>query len=323
MGTDLKKAILRKAYLKGTNLEGVDLEGADLRGANLEGASLRGANLEGANLRGAALREADLVDANLRGANVTKADLQGANLFRADFREANFYKADLQGASLVRAKLGGANLSHAVFGMRTDLGGAKLGDRDYGFVSVTDTIWNDVILASADWSPLLKGMRLRDDHQEEALVAARANQQLALALRAQGLNAEASELDYRARMWRLKDLGQKRRFLAFIFSGLIFLVSGYGYRPLHSFATYAFTIIVFSLIYWCIPYSYGAHGAPHYLPLPQAVILSFTSFHGRGYFLPNAVTGSVWHGAVAAAEAVIGLLIEATLIATFTQRIFR
>ncbi len=322
-GAHLKKAILTKAYLKGTNLRGVDLEEADLRGVDLEGASLREANLKGANLRGANLRKADLVDANLRGVNVTTADLQGANLFKADFQEANFYKADLQGASFVRAKLAGANLSHAVFGIRTDLGGVKLGDQDLGFVSVVDTIWNDVILASADWSPLLKGMRLGDDQQEEAPVAARANQQLALALRAQGLNAEASELDYRARVWRLRDLWQKRRFPACIISGLVCLVSGYGYRPIRSFGTYAVTLFVFSLIYWRIPYGYGAHGAPHYLPWwPQAVILSFTSFHGRG-FLPSEAMGSVGHGAWASGEAVVGLLIEAMLIATFTQRIFR
>ncbi len=327
-GARLKKAILAKAYLKGTNLRGVDLKGTNLRGVDLEEADLRGVDLEGANLRGANLeganlRKADLVNANLRGANVTAADLQGANLFKADFREVNFYKADLQGASFVRAKLAGANLSHAVFGIRTDLGGAKLGDQDLGFVSVVDTIWNDVILASADWSLLLKGMRLGDDQHEEAPVAARANQQLALALRAQGLNAEASELDYRARVWRLRDLRQKHRFPAFIISGLVCLVSGYGYRPMRSFCTYAVTILVFSLIYWLIPYGYGAHRMPHYLPWwPQAVILSFTSFHGRG-FLPSEVMGSVGHGAWAAGEAVVGLLIEAMLIATFTQRIFR
>ncbi len=333
-GAPLKKAILAKAYLKEADLRGVDLEEADLRGVDLEGASLRGANLEGANLKGANLRKADLVDANLRGADVTTADLQGANLFKADFREANFYKADLQGASFVRAKLAGANLSHAVFGIRTDLGGAKLGDQDLGLVSVADTIWNDVILASADWSALLEGVRLGDDRQEDVLVAARANQQLALALRAQGLNAEASELDYRARVWRLRDLWHKRQYLAALFSWLGYIVCGYGYRLWRCFAFYIGVILLFSLIYSLIPYGPKASSSLYlpwwpkaiislYLPWwPKAVILSFTSFHGRG-FLPSEVTGSVWHGAWAAGEAVVGLLIEVTLIATFTQRVFR
>lgn len=316
-GAHLKKAILAKAYLKDADLRGVDLEEADLRGVDLEGASLRGANLEGANLRGANLRKADLVDANLRGADVTTADLQGANLFNADFREANFYKADLQGASFVRAKLAGANLSHAVFGIRTDLGGAKLGDQDLGLVSVADTIWNDVILASADWSALLEGVRLGDDRQEEAPVAARANQQLALALRAQGLNAEASELDYRARMWRLRDLWQKRRFPAFTVSALVCLVSGYGYRPLRSFGAYAITILVFTGLYLL-----NSHFVAPHLTWDEALVLSVSSFHGRGFFSSTISLGDTY-ARLSVVEAFIGLLIEATLIATFTQRIFR
>ena len=318
-GAHLKKAILTKAYLEGTNLEGVDLEGADLRGVDLEGANLRRANLRGANLRGANLRKADLVDANLCEADVTKADLQGANLFKADFRKANFYKADLQGASFVRAKLAGANLSHAVFGMRTDLGEAKLGDQDLGHMSDADTIWNDVILASADWSALLEGVRLGDDRQEEALVAARANQQLALALRAQGLNAEASELDYRARMWRLRDLWQKRRthFPAFVISGLVFLVSGYGYRPIHSFGAYAATILVFMGLYLL-----NSHFVAPHLTWDEALVLSMSSFHGRGFFSSTISLGDTY-ARLSVVEAFIGLLIEATLIATFTQRIFR
>jgi len=316
-GAHLKKAILTKAYLEGTNLEGVDLEGADLRGVDLEGANLRRANLRGANLRGANLRKADLVDANLCEADVTKADLQGANLFKADFRKANFYKADLQGASFVRAKLAGANLSHAVFGMRTDLGQAELGDKKLGLVSVADTIWNDVILASADWSPLLKGMKLGDDKQEEAPVAARANQQLALALRAQGLNAEASELDYRARTWRLRDLWQKRRFPAFMISGLVCLVSGYGYRPKRSFGAYAVTILVFTGLYL-----WNSQVVSPHLTLEEAFVLSMNSFHGRGFFSSTSSLGDTY-ALLSVVEAFIGLLIEATLIATFTQRIFR
>ena len=181
--------------------------------------------------------------------------------------------------------------------------------------------------------PSYKGMRLGDDQHEEAPVAGRANQQLALALRAQGLNAEAAELDYRARVWRLRDLCHKRQYLAALFSWLSYIVCGYGYRLRRCFAFYIGAILVFSIIYSLIPY--GQASSSFYLPWwpkavislylpwwPKAVILSFTSFHGRG-FLPNEVAESVWHGAWAAVEAVVGLLIEVTLIATFTQRVFR
>ncbi|HKV83509.1 MAG TPA: hypothetical protein VJN88_03065, partial [Ktedonobacterales bacterium] len=57
-----------------------------------------------------------------------------------------------------------------------------------------------------------------------------------------------------------------------------------------------------------------------------AVVFSVTSFHGRGFFpggrpghsltLDDPVT------VLAAAEAIIGLLIEISFIATFTQRFF-
>ncbi len=171
------------------------------------------------------------------------------------------------------------------------------------------------------WLPL-SGGKLGDDRRDPR-TSARAHRQLALALRSQGLNAEAAELDYRAHIRVSKDLWNKEQYLASLFSWLACVVFGYGYRLGRCFALYAGVILLFSLIYHLTPYGYGPHFSPHYLPWwPQAVILSFNSFHGRG-FLPSDVTGSVVQGAWAAGEAVIGLLIEVTLIATFTQRVFR
>ena len=58
---------------------------------------------------------------------------------------------------------------------------------------------------------------------------------------------------------------------------------------------------------------------------PDALVYSLTSFHGRG-FLPNLngqlVTLHYPLVVMAAFEAVIGLLIEISFIATFTQRFF-
>ena len=52
-----------------------------------------------------------------------------------------------------------------------------------------------------------------------------------------------------------------------------------------------------------------------------ALILSLCSFHGRGFFQPlESLGGPV--AALAAIAAVIGLLIEISFIATFTQRFF-
>jgi hypothetical protein len=46
-----------------------------------------------------------------------------------------------------------------------------------------------------------------------------------------------------------------------------------------------------------------------------------SSFHGRGFFLQNVLLGDAF-ARLAAAEAVLGLLIEISFIATFTQRFF-
>ena len=50
-------------------------------------------------------------------------------------------------------------------------------------------------------------------------------------------------------------------------------------------------------------------------------MLSIGSFHGRGFFQPVQSLGDPVV-IIAAVEAIIGLLIEITFIATFTQRFF-
>jgi hypothetical protein len=52
-----------------------------------------------------------------------------------------------------------------------------------------------------------------------------------------------------------------------------------------------------------------------------ALTFSVTSFHGRGFF-PGGVTLDDPITQMAAVEAVLGLLIEISFIATFTQRFF-
>ena len=57
---------------------------------------------------------------------------------------------------------------------------------------------------------------------------------------------------------------------------------------------------------------------------PDAFVYSLTSFHGRGFF-PGLETKPSLHSPLvmlAAVEAVVGLFIEISFIATFTQRFF-
>ena len=52
-----------------------------------------------------------------------------------------------------------------------------------------------------------------------------------------------------------------------------------------------------------------------------ALVFSVTSFHGCGFF-PEALSFESWVSRLAALEAVLGLFIEISFIATFTQRFF-
>jgi hypothetical protein len=75
-------------------------------------------------------------------------------------------------------------------------------------------------------------------------------------------------------------------------------------------------VVGFAAIYLALG---GAGG--HTLTWNEALVVSLTAFHGRGFFATAFQPGDP-QAAVAAAEAVLGLLIEITFIATFTQRFF-
>jgi hypothetical protein len=90
------------------------------------------------------------------------------------------------------------------------------------------------------------------------------------------------------------------------------LLVGYGYRPGRTLFWYLAIIFGFAVAYLKIGH----------LPPLEAFIFSLTSFHGRGFFPTNTLLLSDTRVIFAAFEAVVGLLIEASLIATFTQRFF-
>jgi len=77
----------------------------------------------------------------------------------------------------------------------------------------------------------------------------------------------------------------------------------------------AYLVVIFSFMGL---YLLNAHGATH-LRWDEALVLSVSSFHGRGFFLQNVTLGDAF-ARLAAVEAVLGLLIEVIFIATFTQR---
>jgi hypothetical protein len=308
------------AEQSGRNEEGqvpnLHLEWADLSMAHLEGADLREAHLEGTNLYLAHLEDADL----------SKAYLEGANLYRAHLEGVDLYQAHLDSAELRRVWLD----SKTMFNKTSLNSETRLGDIQWGgvgAVNLTQINWNQVPTLG-DECGLHTRSRLTDYE-----AAVRAYRQLAAQLRAQGLSEVADRFSERGQIRQRKLLF--RQFLAgwrrpwrlpsdllrWIFSWFLALLAGYGYHPGRSVFWYLATIFGFAFAFYHL-------GPTEGVPFSQlgAVVFSVTSFHGRGFFpggspgrsltLDDPVT------VLAATEAVIGLLIEISFIATFTQRFF-
>lgn len=298
------------------------MEGADLRCAHLEQAYLGAADLKQANLEGAHLERALLIWAHLEGAKLRWTHLDRANL--------NI--AHLEGADLRGAQLDGA-----------DLDGAKLGDEKHVSPRLADIRWRDINLTVVNWTSITmlgdehvarqknwndKGeLKSSETRFNEYDIAVRANRQLTAVLRDQGLNEESDYFAYRAQ--RLKrivlrrlvylphvNLRQRVRALgSYIFSLFLDILAGYGYHP-------AKTLLWYILVIGGFATAYSIFG--QLSPLPDSLVFSFMSFHGRGFF-PSLSSETNLHNPLvllAAAEAVIGLFIEISFIATFTQRFF-
>jgi hypothetical protein len=151
---------------------------------------------------------------------------------------------------------------------------------------------------------------------EEYQAAVRANRVLAVTLRAQGMSEDADRYACRAQLLQRQVLRRRRRLVPAFGSWLLDLVSGYGYKPMRSVLTYVLVIAAFTVGYFVLG---SAHGQA--LAWNKALVVSMTAFHGRGFFGSAFQPGDP-QAAVAAVEALNGLLIEITFIATFTQRFF-
>jgi uncharacterized protein YjbI with pentapeptide repeats len=319
---------LRGAQLVGVHLSRLPLAGlragltqdeADIHGRDLSHAAA--ARMTGAKLRFTHLERACLARVRLEGAN-----LEGALLMGADLNGAH-----CEGVLLKRANLSGAYLRGASFNDRSNLNEMRLQDGAYGSARMADIRWSGTNLAVVDWEHLtrlgeeeravrtargkLRGTRA--DILRRYSAAVRAYRQLATALRVQGLNEDADRYAYRAQKLQAIVLRRKRQWLRWLGSALLDLVAGYGYHPLRSALTYLLVVGGFAAAY----YALGQTVSPALGPL-DALIFSLTSFHGRGFSPGAAVTLHSPLTVLAAIEAVAGLLIEITFIATFTQRFF-
>ena len=321
-GTDLREVHLERANLSAAYLQDAYLYNAHLEDAYLSEAQLNGADLRAAHLEGADLSEAYLERANLSEAHLEKTNLKGAHLEGAGIRAAHLEGTDLSGAHLE-----GSNLSGAFFTSVTNLKGVHFGNEKSGFVLLAGVRWSDVDLSVVDWTQM---NILGDEYQarrrekengeakdattrlEEYRTAVRANRQLAVALQGEGLNEEAARYAYRAQRLQRVVLRRQRKLGQYLFSAFLDLLVGYGYRPGRTLFWYLAIIFGFAIAYL----EFG------HFPLLDAFIFSLTAFHGRGFFPVSTLLLSDARVIFAAFEAVVGLLIEASLIATFTQRFF-
>ena len=205
-----------------------------------------------------------------------------------------------------------------------------LGDQTYGSARLADIRWGEVNLAVIDWGHVtrlgdeqvaeqnrdgegkIKDKLSRVNEYKEAV---RANRQLAVELRDQGLNEVADHFAYRAQLLQRKVLWREHAYGRWLFSMLLAVLSGYGYRNWRILAAYLLTVSVFALAYFVL----GMHYPPH-LPLDQAFLESITALHGRVFleqFSPH--TPQIW---LTALEAIAGLIIEGVFIAMLIQRFF-
>ena len=298
----------------------IDLHGADLSHAHLEGSCLDYANLERADLSGCHLEGASLWAVNLREADCDGVHLEDTDLWNAHLEGAFLYRAYLQRARLHEIHLAGAHL----FGVR-------LTDADGVGPMLSDVHWEGVILSVVGWSAIrVLGddcralQRERDGvakdralRTQEFKSAMRANQQLALALRAQGMTDDAGRFFYRSRVIRRKMLALYggRRAGSYLVSLALAGLTGYGYRMGRMVVAYLVLVAFFAALY----YGFGQAGISH-LGWREAAVLSITAFHGRVFtapFTPNSP-----QSVVTAVEAITGFLFEGLFIAMLAQRVF-
>jgi uncharacterized protein YjbI with pentapeptide repeats len=351
----LEQAVLVNAHLERADLWGAHLEGANLGSAHFEGARLNDVQFEGARLGAVHFDQASLYGAHLKGVDMEKAYLRGADFREAHLEGASLRGTTLQGANLSQAWMDSAtDLTDAYIDKATSW--ADVHWAGVGVVDLTHLPWHRVrtlgfwresgtsryvdVLAVWDYVRTL-GVLLKSeprDHVHPGETRVRTYRQLAVQLRAQGMSEVADRFLYRAqvvqrgvllqraladwpRPWRIP--GDLVRWL---FSWFLELFAGYGYHPGRIVFWYLVTIFGFMWGYLQVTHGaplFGLHEPAGTQPLQwyEALILSVASFHGRGFFPQGSSLGDPVT-MLAALEAVLGLLLEITLIATFTQRFF-
>lgn len=297
----------------------VHLESADLKGAHLEEANLEYAYLQGADLRRAHLEKANLGTAQMQGAYLEEAHLERADLWLARLDEAFIWGTNLAEVNFRETHLHGVHLNDQVILVNQQGVGPRLLDAYLDGTNLAVLRWSQVHMLGEEYAAR---QHERDDQNLTSRLrlyeeAVRANRQLALALQSQGLNEDAARFSYRAQVLQRKVLwlNGPTKFGAYLFSLILALLTGYGYRMWRIVLAYALVNSVFATLYFLL----GLTTPPH-LTWIDALLVSVTAFHGR-VFSAGFLIGSA-QATVSAIEAITGLLFEAIFVAMLTQRFF-
>ena len=149
--------------------------------------------------------------------------------------------------------------------------------------------------------------------------AVKATRQLAVALRDQGLNEHADRFTYRAQVLERRLALIEGEVGTYLFSALLAIVSGYGFRLRRIFFTYITVVLVFAAAF-LIPVV-AAWRLPSVQEVLNALQISLNAIHGRVFFAQFGLdTLQSW---LATAESVIGIVIEGVFVAMIIQRLFR
>jgi uncharacterized protein YjbI with pentapeptide repeats len=341
--------------------------GIDVRGATLDNVDLGGlplartcGGLTGIDYDKATLKQRAMASVQMRNVFLQYAHLEGSIFTHANMENADLGSAHLEGADLFGISLNGervVNLTDCVMSADTRLGvrtGAGSFCNRYGVAPrLHGVVWSGASLAQVNWRQVRMlgdewvarqtvdadgSKKSWDRRTEDYATATRANRQLAVVLREQGLHDGANEFAFRAQLLQRIVYRRRGNLPPYIGSLLLDLISGYGYHPMRSLYMYVATIGVFALLFWCVTndvsltfgwFTNAITGmgmsppppSPQHLQGYEAVVMSMTSFHGRGFFQPVQSPGDKV-AIVAAIEAVLGLFLEIVLIATFTRRFF-
>lgn len=345
-GADLRGADLRRLPLMQTQAGLDSIDWGNSTDAQREAAAI---HLEGANLRLANLQDAALRGAHLEGANLQNTHLEGTVLHSS--RLGGLIDQNVAGSA--RKSYSRGSLRNVFMDFETNLRGVDFGDEESGHTLLADARWIDADVTTVEWSkvsstgdeelartPWTSDGKLKSTSQRvgEYQLASRGYRQLSTVLHSQGLAEDADRFAYKARRCQRVSLRLQRRYMVYLGSLFLDLIAGYGYKPFRSLLTYLATIFGFAFLYWCVTNNITlSHGLYTYVlsslrmtspPAPgyhlqgfEAVIVSMTSFHGRGFFQPVQSPGDKV-AILSAIEAAVGLLIEIVFIATFTQRFF-